>query len=130
DLQTSNFTIYEDGVPISQFEAEPLILPKPGRFTSHTALLLDLSGSILESGSLEAVKESAESFVRTVVPPTQNGSAQVGIWWFDGAAELHPLVPYTNDQTTLLTGIEGIDESISADNSTNLYGAVIDGVAS
>jgi hypothetical protein len=129
-LTTSNFEISEDGQRISTFEAKPLILPKPGRFSNHTALVLDLSGSILGSGNLEAVKSAAQSFVTTVVPASADGSVQVGIWWFDGAAELHQLVPYTSSQPTLLNGIATVNSNLSNDNSTNLYGAVISAVAS
>lgn len=130
DLKTENknFNIYEDGVLVSTFEAKPVILPKPGRFTSYTVILLDLSGSILLSQSLPGVKSAATKFVSTVVPESPSADVKVGIWWFDGAAALHTLVPFTSSRDTLNAGIASLDGSLSNDNSTNLNGAMVAGI--
>jgi hypothetical protein len=129
-LTVSSFDILEDGNLISTFEAERAILPRPGRFTSYTAVLLDLSGSILKNGSLSTVKQGAVEFVNTVVPSTPSTEVQAGIWWFDGAANLHTLVPFTSSRTALVAGIQSLTESLSNDNSTNLNGALIAGADS
>ena len=128
--QNRNFNIYEDGVLVSEFEAKPVILPRPGRFSNYTVVLLDLSGSILESQSLPGVKTAATKFIATVVPDPASADVQVGIWWFDGAAALHQLVPFTSSRTTLTTAIASLDGSMSNDNSTNLNGALVAGIDS
>ena len=127
-LAVEDFTIYENDEPISAFEAVRAIVPKPGKFVSRTMLVLDLSGSVLNAGSLPALKQAARSFVTATLPVSATNEAEVGIWWFDGAADLHPLSPFTNDRADLLAAIDAIDASISRDNSTNLNGAVISAV--
>lgn len=131
DLKTeTNFRIYEDGALVSAFEAKPVILPRPGRFSNYTVVLLDLSGSILLSQSLPGVKSAATKFITTVVPEPASADVQVGIWWFDGAAELHQLVPFTTSRTELTAAIAALDGSMSNDNSTNLNGALVAGIDS
>ena len=49
----------------------------------------------------------------------------MAIYWFDGQDVLHELQPLTSSKTGLTTAIEGIQENISEDPSTDLYGAVI-----
>ncbi len=131
NLDASDFRIYEDGSLISRFESQQDILPKPGAFTYHVLLLLDLSGSVLGSENLENLKTAASRFVRALMPsPTSNefGTIQMAIRWFDGASELHPLVSFTAEEEELLAGVDSIREDMSSDPSTNLYGAVIQGV--
>ena len=52
-ISAEEFEIYEDGELISAFESDQTILPRPRLYTLATVLLLDLSGSILESDTLE-----------------------------------------------------------------------------
>jgi Mg-chelatase subunit ChlD len=130
NLKTDNFNIYEDDAAISSFEAKPVILPKPGRFSNYTIILLDLSGSITQSQSLPAVKTAATKFVQTVVPDPASADVQVALWWFDGAAQPHILVPFTASRIALTTAIASLDGSMSADNSTNLNGAMVAGIDS
>ncbi len=131
DLQTEDFQVYEDGELISPYESRQAIVPKPGTFTHHTLLLLDLSGSILGGENLNSLKTAAKAFVEAVMP--EEGSNSTGemlleIRWFDGAAKPHMLVAFTEDREELLEGIDSIRGDISSDSSTNLYGAVIEGM--
>ncbi len=132
-LRTEDFLVYEDGDLISQYESQQTIVPMPGQFRSHTLLLLDLSGSILGSDSLPALKQAAREFVFSVMGRTDDASGESGmdmsIWWFDGARAIHPLVEdFISDASTLLDRIDAIHPEMSDDLSTNLYGAVIDGI--
>lgn len=127
-LTVEDFTILENGEPISGFEAARAIVPKPGKFVSRTVLVLDLSGSVLNANSLPALKDAARSFVAAALPATGSSEAEVGIWWFDGAANLHQLSAFSTDRATLLTAIDRIAPGISKDVSTNLNGAVINAV--
>lgn len=132
-LQTGDVLVYEDGDLISQYESQQTVIPTPGQFRSHTLLLLDLSGSIVGSDSLAALKSAAREFVFAVMDQPEDETVGSGmdmsIWWFDGARSLHPLVEdFITDASVLLDRIDGITAEMSEDPSTNLYGAVVDGV--
>jgi uncharacterized protein YegL len=127
-LTINSFEILENGEPISQFEAPRAFVPKPGKFVSRTFLVLDLSGSVVAT-TLPDLQNAARVFVNSTLPAgAPLGESEVGIWWFDGAAELHPLAPVSDERGPLLTAIDDIDAGMSADISTNLHGAVIDAV--
>lgn len=130
-LTADDFRIYEDGDLISRYESRQAIVPKPGSFTHYGLLLLDLSGSILGGENLNSLKSAAKAFVEAVMP--ESGSSSIGeiqleIRWFDGSNDTHLLVPFTEYRDELLTGIDGITGDISDDSSTNLYGAVMEGM--
>jgi hypothetical protein len=127
-LAVEDFTLFENGDPISSFEAARAILPKPGKFVARTMLVLDLSGSVLNPSSLPALKEAARSFIIATTPASAMNETEIGIWWFDGAADLHSLGPSTNNRAALLAAIDKIAPGISKDVSTNLNGAVIHAV--
>lgn len=130
-LTPSSFAIYENEALVSRFESQQQILPKSGTFKYSIALLLDLSGSIVASENLGALKQAAQSFVEAVMFPKNDpryGEIEMGIWWFDGRKDIDSLVGFRIDPAMLVGGIERIDEDITVDNSTNLYGAVIQGI--
>lgn len=129
NLIGENFNIYEETATstclqaISEFEA-PRRVRKPERFFSHnTLILLDLSGSVLNNFSLE-LKEATKALVNEINPHKDTSKNKVGIYWFDGAADIHELIAPSLDKTAILNSIETIDSSLSKDNSTNLYGAI------
>lgn len=130
-LTASDFTIYENGSRISEFEATRKIQPNEQVFDYHISLLLDLSGSVLQGESLSALKEAAKGFIDEVIPSSIEVNAQaikMDIWWFDGAANIKQLQGTATDVNILKAAIDGITPEMSADNSTNLYGAVIQGI--
>ncbi|NGP88448.1 VWA domain-containing protein [Fodinibius halophilus] len=132
-LEPSNFEIYEDGSKISSLEAQAQIQREPGDFLYSSVLMLDLSGSILNNADLPKLKEAATSFVKETMPrqtESLHGTREMALFWFDGEEYIHPLVSYTANRDTLISGIESIDEDISNDVSTNLNGAVIQGLSS
>ena len=127
-LTESDFNIYENGQLVSEFEAVRKIQPNERVFDYNIILLLDLSGSVLNE-NLAALKEAAKGFIDEVIP-TQEASAgaiQMEIWWFDGSENIKLLSPLNADAATLKAAIDDITPEISADNSTNLYGAVMQG---
>lgn len=130
-LTESDFNIYENGGLISEFEAARKIQPNEQVFDYNIMLLLDLSGSVLSSQNLTSLKSAAKSFIDEIVPETGSPSAgaiKVEIWWFDGSENIKQLQPITANTTTLKTAIDNISPNMSSDNSTNLYGAVIQSV--
>ncbi len=130
-LEPSDFEIYEDGSLISNLESQAQIQREPGEFLFSTLLLIDLSGSIINNDDLEKVKEAAVSFIDVSLPDENEsdyGSKEMAVYWFDGEEDIHQLVFYTSDKDTLISAVEGINAGISSDNSTNLNGAVVQGV--
>lgn len=123
----NNFTLLENGVEISSFEATPRLTPDPNEFMYSTLLLLDLSGSILGS-SFDALKIAAATFVDSIVDSSSPNSWQIKIAFFDGNASITPITEYLSDQRLLQDAIAALNENQSTDSSTNLNGAVIQGV--
>ncbi len=129
-LTKDNFTIFEQGrnddkeLLLSKDEATRVISDNRQVFRYHNILVLDLSGSVLNN-SLDQLKTSANNFVDDVIAANGNSSATVGIWWFDGRDKLHQLIGFSSDKNALQTAINGIDHSISTDNSTDPFGAVL-----
>jgi len=129
-LTADQFTIYEQGRnddcfrTISPSESQARISPNTQVFTNHTLLVLDLSNSVLSS-SLTELKSASASFVDNVMPDMESESYKMAIYWFDGQDVLHELQPLTASKAALTGAIEGIQEDISGDPSTDLYGAVI-----
>ncbi len=131
NLTPSDFDIFENRQLVSPFEADLTILPKTGQFQYSIILLLDLSGSILASESLEPLKEAARRFVEALVAPSGDaryGEIELGIWWFDGRADIDSLVAFEIDPDALIDAVGGITDGLTVDNSTNLYGAVVQGL--
>lgn len=129
-LSANQFTIYEQGRnddcfnTISSSESFARISPNSQVFNNNTLLVLDLSNSVLQ-GSLDELKTASTSFVNNVMPTPETESFKMAIYWFDGEDVLHLLNPLTTSITELTAAIDGIDENISNDPSTDLYGAVI-----
>ncbi len=131
NLEPGSFDIYENDRLISSFESQQNVLPKTGQFRYSIVLLLDMSGSIVASENLEALKEAAQSFVESVMFEAEDarfGEIEMSIYWFDGQSDIQSLVSFEPDPEMLVTGIEEVNESITVDNSTNLYGAIIQGM--
>ncbi len=132
-LTEDDFTILEKGRNDVEFklisvdEADRTISDNKDIFRNNVVLLLDLSGSVINN-DLEALKISAELFVTNLLS-TQNNSTKIGIYWFDGVDILHELVGPTDNLPLLVQAIEGMNQNISSDSSTDLFGAIIKGTA-
>lgn len=130
-LEADNFTISENGSVISSSESLAQIQRDPGQFMFTSVLLLDLSGSVLNADDLPTLKTSSIGFIESVIPLPDEayaGSFEMAIYWFDGEQNIHLLKPFSTSREELVQSIESIDENISNDNSTNLNGAVIQGI--
>ena len=129
-LSAEQFTVYEQGRnddcfnTISGSESLARISPKSQVFTNNTILVLDLSNSVL-SNSLVELKTASAGFINNVMPDEEVEFFKMAIYWFDGEDELHQLQELTSSTELLLEAVESIDENISSDPSTDLYGAVI-----
>lgn len=131
-LTQDDFSILEKGRNdtafklISADEADRILSDNEQIFDYKVMLLLDLSASVVNN-DLDKLKAAAREFVADVMNTNINSSTKVGIWWFDGADVLHPLMDFTNNGVALQEAINGIEPSITTDNSTDLYGAIIKG---
>ena len=127
-LNESNFEIIENGDPISSFESQKRVSAATQSagdvFRSYTMLMLDMSGSIVDSNSVGPLVEASKAFVATTV----GEGASVGIFLFDGRSYIEELVPFTEDQAKLDSGLDSLANYQVVDRSTNLNGAIIHGV--
>ncbi len=147
DLSTDSFQLTEDDKPVSAFESHKTVQAKGQRFRMYSLLLLDISGSILESGSFPALADAAKLYVDQVLTRGTDGQ-RVAVYAFDGRASLIPVVEFSEDPNALKAGIDRLKERqcqssfdcaafedhkscsgwLCVDDSTNLNGAVVSGI--
>jgi hypothetical protein len=132
DLACVDFIVEEDGEDISQFEATAKTVTTNLAYNTETMLLLDLSGSVVSSGNLDDVKAAAIAFVNSVLGPVPaDNHGNIAVYSFDGDAAIHEISPFSSDRTSLTNAITGIacPGPYCEDSTTNLYGAVMRGIA-
>jgi hypothetical protein len=147
-LTEDHFRLLEDGLAVSQYESQQRIQPRGEKVRISSILLLDLSGSLLRSGSFPQLREAAGGFIDQVFARDPDAH-QMSIYTFDGRKDLTPLVPLTADVAALKRGLASLDTVECAvntdcaafadrrtcagwrcvDDSTNLYGAVVQGLS-
>ncbi len=123
-LEASDFEIYEDGQRVSEFESQQRILNPEVAAVMYTLLLVDVSGSITDSGSVDDLVDAAEQFTERV-----GKTQKVGVYSFDGSEKIQPVVPFTETEGALKGGLEGLRSYRPKDPSTNLHGAVVQALA-
>lgn len=123
NLTADDFVIYEDGQVVSKFESQQTIQNPEVAAVSYTLLLVDMSGSITESGQADALVDAAKSFSEKI-----GKKQKVGVFAFDGEAKIHSVVPFTEAQGSVQGGLEGLRKYKPKDPSTNLHGAVVEGL--
>lgn len=122
-LTADRFEISEDGGRISTFESKQTILNPEVAAIHYTLLLVDLSGSITQSGALEQLKPAVQAFADRV------GQLQkVAVFGFDGSAQLYPLLGFTKGGDALRGVADRLTSFKGRDPSTNLNGAVVEGL--
>lgn len=120
-LEADDFRIYEDDGLVSAFESKQTIQNPEVAAVMYTLLLLDVSGSMTESRQIERLVDAAQMFTERV-----GKTQKVGVYAFDGAKELHSVVPFTNREGSVKGGLEGLRRYKPKDPSTNLHGAVVE----
>ena len=130
-LTDNDFSIFEKGRNdeaerlISIDEAKRKISSRQQIFVYNTLLILDISGSV-SNNYLEELKEASKKFIDAVMPNEQDNAIKIKIMWFDGDDDLHLLADLSSSKVDLKTAIDTqIVADMSNDNSTDLYGAVI-----
>ena len=120
-LTADRFKIYEDDAPVSQLESRQTILNPEVAAIHYTLLLMDMSGSVTESGQLATLQAAAQTFTQRV-----EHFQRVGIYAFDGSPNLTPIVPFTNSAGSASSGLSALANFHARDPSTNLYGAIVE----
>ena len=120
DLTPQDFRIYEDGQPVSMLESKQTILQEQVAAIHYTLLLVDMSGSVVDSGDMPALIQAAQSFADRVGP-----YQKVAVYTFDGSPHLTPLVGFGGN---VRAGVGALATRRPRDPSTNLNGGVIEGV--
>ncbi len=123
-LAAEDFAIYEDDQLVSTFESKQTIQNPDVAAVMYTLLLLDMSGSITESGQADLVVDAAQGFVERV-----GESQKVAVYAFDGEKDIQSVVRFTEAKGSVEGGLEGLRTYKPRDPSTNLHGAVVQGLA-
>jgi hypothetical protein len=119
-LTADRFRIYEDHQLVSQYESKQTIANPEVAATHYTLLLVDMSGSVTESGSVDTVIQAASTFIDRV-----EKQQKVGVYAFDGSPDLYPIVPFTDQPASAKAGVGQLGSFKPRDPSTNLNGAVV-----
>jgi hypothetical protein len=105
---------------VSQFESKQTILNKEVAAAHYTLLLVDMSGSVVQSGELPRLQAAAQAFTTRV-----EQFQRVGIYAFDGSPNLMPVVPFTRSGGSAAHAVNSLEHLHPRDPSTNLHGAVV-----
>ncbi|MCC6749695.1 MAG: VWA domain-containing protein [Deltaproteobacteria bacterium] len=125
-LAADAFKIYEDDQLVSPFESKQTILNPEVAVSHYVLLLVDLSGSITESGSLPALTSAVSAFVERV---SKSQVVQIAVYGFDGSPKLTPLVGFTRQGLAVSSAMSWLTGRKAKDPSTNLNGAIVEGVS-
>src|SRR5271154_2250053 len=83
-LTADSFKIYEDGDLVSQYESKQTILNPEVAASHYTLLLVDMSGSITDSGAVDTLVDAAGAFAERVEGQKQQ---KVAVYAFAGEEE-------------------------------------------
>jgi hypothetical protein len=117
-LTAEQFHIYEDEKLVSVFESKQTILNPEVAAKHYLLLLVDMSGSVRQSGSIPALQEAVNRFTSRV-----SQSQETAVYAFDGRPDIVQLRGFAPGAVT--TNLANFS---STDTSTNLNGAVIKGI--
>jgi len=120
NLTPQDFHIYEDKQPVSILESKQTILNPEVAAIHYTLLLVDMSGSVVDSGDMPTLIQAASTFGDRVGP-----YQKVAVYSFDGSPHLTGIVPFGGN---VRAGVASLGNRRPRDPSTNLNGAVIEGV--
>jgi len=119
-LASTDFRIYEDGALVSVDESKQTIINPEVAAEHYTLLLVDMSGSVTESDQVPLIESAAAAFAAKL------GTTQkLGIYAFDGSAQIHPITPFTGSSGAGTAGAGRISNFRPRDPSTNLHGALV-----
>jgi uncharacterized protein YegL len=119
-LAPENFSMSEDGQVLSAYEALREVRPTRREISEITVIVLDLSGSVHRSGLKQKMIEGTHRLIDQL-----GENRRIAIYGFDGRPDLIPYANFTDDREVLNEGMVRIQNADLVDDSTNLYGAVV-----
>ncbi len=120
NLTADKFRIYEDDQLVSQYESKQTIANPEVAAAHYTLLLVDMSGSVTQSGATDTLVQAVGTFTDRV-----EKQQKLGIYAFDGSPDLYPIVPFTDQPGSAKAGVQQLATFKPKDPSTNLNGAVV-----
>lgn len=123
-LTAESFRISEDGSLVSPTESQQTIVNPEVAAEHYTLLLVDMSGSVTESDQVPVLQAAATELVSQV----EGSSQRVAVYAFDGEEEIHEIVGFTTEGGAT-AGVARLGAFRPRDPSTNLHGAVVQGLA-
>lgn len=121
-LTAAQFRIYEDDRPVSVLESKQTILNPEVAANHYTLLLVDMSGSVSESGDVPVIVEASRAFADRV-----QKYQKVAIYAFDGGPQIYPISGFSSGASAA-SGADRLASFKSRDPSTNLNGAILEAV--
>lgn len=118
-LSADQFRILEDDKLVSKFESKQTILNPEVAAMHYLLLLVDMSASVTQSGSAEALESAVSGFTDRV-----GQYQQTAIFGFDGRPELIPIRGFAPGKA----GAAGLSNLKPRDPSTNLNGAIVEAI--
>ncbi len=122
DAAEADFTIQEDGEELSLSENDRQMIPQEAAYEVKDLLLLDMSGSLAESGDLALIQQAVTRFTESL------DSQEIAIYAFDGREDIQLIADFTDDQEALAAAIASLDTFAVEGSATNLNGAVLRGL--
>ena len=124
-LTAESFRIYEDGELVSPTESDQQIINPEVAAEHYTLLLVDMSGSVVETEGAVATLQAAAT---ELVSQVEGSSQRVAVYAFDGEEDIHAIVGFTSEGGAT-AGVARLSGFRPADPSTNLHGAVVQSLA-
>ena len=122
-LKAKDFKIFEDGKLISIYESKQTILNPKVATIRYTLLLLDMSGSVVDSGQVPVIQQAVVEFIQGL-----GEDEQIAIYAFDGREEIQPIAKFGTSETAASQRAAKLGRWNAEDPSTNLNGAVVKAV--
>lgn len=119
-LEATSFSVYEDGQLVSIHESQQTILNPEVAAEHHTLLLVDMSGSVVESGDVFRIVDAARAFTERV-----GRYQKVAVYAFDGRPQLVPITAFTASEGRVASSLDRLERFEPKDPSTNLNGAAL-----
>lgn len=123
-MTAEQFEIYEDDQRVSALESQQTILNPEVAASHYTLLLIDMSGSVVDSEDAGKVTEAALLFTSEV-----EANNKVAIYAFDGEEEIHKITDFTGSAGGAEARAQSLQSFAPKDKSTNLNGAIVQGLA-
>ncbi|NJK33176.1 MAG: VWA domain-containing protein [Deltaproteobacteria bacterium] len=122
-MTAEQFEIYEDDQLVSVLESQQTILNPEVAASHYTLLLIDMSGSVVDSEDAGKVTEAALLFTQEV-----EANNKVAIYAFDGEEEIHKISDFTGSAGGASARAGSLQSFAPKDKSTNLNGAIVQGL--